>query len=58
MKKKEFINKLRYRLGSIEMSNITSCKILECVTQKFTLIAKDLWNEFSKLVNITKRSKV
>jgi len=57
-KEKEFVNKLRYKLGSMETTNITSCETLECVTQEFTFIVEDLWNKFSKLVNITKRSKV
>jgi len=35
-------------------SNITSCEILECVTQEFTSIVEDLWNKFSKFVNISK----
>jgi len=35
-----------------------SDKEIECITQEFVLIAEDLWNKFSKLVNITQRSKV
>ena len=56
-KEKEFINKLRYRIGSTVTSNITSCEILKYITQEFAFIAKDLWNKFLIFVNITKRSK-
>jgi len=31
-KEKEFVNELRNRLGSIAMTNITSCKMLEDIT--------------------------
>jgi len=31
--------------------------MLEYVTQEFTIIAKDLWNKYSKFINITKYSK-
>jgi len=31
-KEKEFVNELRDRLGSIAMTNITSCKMLEDIT--------------------------
>jgi len=37
----EFINKLRYKLGSVKMSNITSYKTLEYISQEFALIAED-----------------
>ena len=53
-KEKEFINKLRNRLGSMETTNITSCKTLESITHEFTIIVEDFWNKFSKQVNITK----
>jgi len=52
-KEKEFVNKLRYKLGSMETANITSCETLECITQEFAFIVEDFWNKFSKLVNIT-----
>ena len=55
--KKEFFNKVRCRLSSVETSNITSQEILKRITQEFTFIAEDFWNKYSKLVNITKRSK-
>jgi len=38
-KEKKFINKLRYRIGSIVT---TSCEILKCVTQEFTFITENL----------------
>lgn len=41
----------------METTNITSCEILRGIAQEFTTIVKDLWNKFSKLVNITKQSK-
>jgi len=41
----------------MEMTNITSYEILESITQEFIIIVENLWNEFSKLVNITKQSK-
>jgi len=31
--------------------------MLECVTQEFASIAENLWNKYSKLVNITKYKK-
>ena len=37
----KFINKLRCKLGSVKMSNITSYKTLEYITQEFALIAED-----------------
>ena len=42
----------------MEMSNITSYEMLESITQEFTAIIEDLWKKFSKIVNITKWSKV
>jgi len=51
---KQFVNKLRNRLGAIEMTNITSCEMPESITQEFATIVKDLWDKFSKMVNITK----
>ena len=41
----------------MEITNITSYKMLESITQKFTTIVEDLWNNFSKLANIIKQSK-
>jgi len=40
------------------MPNITSYKMLESITQEFTAIIEDFWRKFSKMVNITKWSKV
>ena len=40
------------------MTNIYSYNVLECVTQEFASITKDLWNKYFKLVNIIKCSKV
>ena len=40
------------------MTNITSCEMLESITQEFAAIVGDLWNKFSKMVNITKQSQV
>ena len=45
-------------LGSMEMTNITSCKTLEYIAQEFTIIVEDHWYKFLKMVNITKQSKV
>ena len=42
----------------MKMSNITCQEILKYITQEFAFITEDLWNKFSRLVNITKRSKV
>ena len=53
-KEKEFVSKLRNRLGSIAMTNIISCKILEYIIQEFASIVENPCNKFSKLVNITK----
>jgi len=53
-KEKEFVNELICRLESMETTNITNCKQLEHVTQEFAFIIEDLWNKFSKLINITK----
>ena len=39
------------------MTNIISCNMLEHITQKLTIITEDLWNKYSKSVNITKKSK-
>ena len=39
------------------MTNIINCKQLEHVIQKLISTIKDLWNKFSKLINITKKSK-
>jgi len=36
------------------MTNITSCEMPESITQEFATIVKDLWDKFSKMVNITK----
>jgi len=44
-------------LGSIEMTNITSCKTLGYIAQEFTIIVEDYWYKFLKMVNITKQSK-
>ena len=55
--KKEFINKLRCRIGFMEMTDITNYKELECVTQEFASTIEDLWNKSFKLINITKKSK-
>ena len=44
-------------LHDINMTNILNYKMLEYVTQEFTFIAENLWNKYSKLVNITKHSK-
>lgn len=41
-------------LGSMEMTNITSCKTLEHITQEFTTIVEDYQYKFLKIVNITK----
>ena len=41
----------------MEITNITSCEILESITQEFTTLIKNLWNKFLKMVNITKQSK-
>jgi len=41
----------------MEITNINSCKILESINQEFVVIVENLWNKFSKLVNITKQSK-
>ena len=51
---KEFVNELRNRLEAMEITNITSCEILESITQEFTTLIKNLWNKFLKMVNITK----
>ena len=40
------------------MTNIISCDMLEHITQELTTIAEDLWNKYSKSVNITKKSKI
>lgn len=40
------------------MTNIFNCNEIEYIIQEFTSIVEDLWNQFSKLINITKRSKV
>ena len=39
------------------MANITNYKELEHTTQEFASIVEDFWNQFSKFINITKRSK-
>jgi len=57
-KEKEIINKLRNRIGSMEITHIINCEMLEHITQEFAIITEDLWNKFLKLVNITKQSKV
>jgi len=40
-KEKEFVNKLRDRLGFIAITNIISCKILEYIIQAFASIVED-----------------
>ena len=55
-KEQEFINELRNKISSIDMTNILSCNILE--PQEFTFIAEELWYKYSKFINITKCSKV
>ena len=55
--KKEFVCKLKCRVGSIVTSSIISCETLKSITQEFAFIIKNFWNKYSKLVNITKRSK-
>ena len=51
---KNFINELRNKLSSIDISYIFNSDVLEQITQEFATIVKDLWNKYSKLVNITK----
>ena len=41
----------------MEMTNITSCEMLESITQEFATIVENFWNKFSKIVNITKQSQ-
>ena len=55
--KKEFVNELKVKISDIDITNIFDSNILECVTQEFTLIAKNLWNKYSKLINITRHFK-
>ena len=55
---KKFVKKLRNKISNIDMTNILNSDTLEHVTQEFATIIKDLWNKYSKLVNITKWSKV
>jgi len=40
------------------MSNIINHDILEQITQEFTTTTENLWNKYSKSVNITKHFKV
>ena len=51
---KKFVKKLRNKISNIDMTNILNSDTLEHVTQEFATIIKDLWNKYSKLVNITK----
>ena len=39
---KEFINKLRIKISSIDITNVLNSNILEWITQEFAIIAKDL----------------
>ena len=56
-KEKEFVNKLRNRMGYINTTIIYSHDMLEDVTQEFTSITEKLWYKYFKYVNITKCSK-
>ena len=39
---KEFINELRIKISSIDITNVLNSNILEWITQEFAIIAKDL----------------
>ena len=39
---KEFINELRIKISSIDITNVLNNNILEWITQEFAIIAKDL----------------
>jgi len=54
---KEFTDKLRNKISNIDMTNILNYDMLKHMTQKFTTIVEDLWNKYSKFVNITKYFK-
>jgi len=41
-KEKEFVNKLRCKMNSVEITNIANYKELECAIQEFSLTIEDL----------------
>jgi len=54
---KEFIKELGEKISSTDTSNIPDSNSLKSITQKLTTAIEDLWNKYSKYVNITKCSK-
>jgi len=52
-----FVNKLKSRVGCINMTNIQDCELLERIFQEFVLITDELWIKYSKCINITKHSR-
>jgi len=53
-----FISDLKEAIGSIDISNITDIESLEKAVQEYATILESLWNRYSKLVKITKHSKI
>ena len=58
----KFINDLKEAIGNIigniDMSDISNIELLEKVIQEYTSLLDSFWNKYSKLVRITKHSKV
>jgi len=54
---KEFIKELGEKISSTDTSNIPDSNSLESIIQKLAIAIEDLWNKYSKYVNITKCSK-
>ena len=54
---KEFIKSLEKKISHINTFNILNSRNLENIIQELAIAIKDLWNRYSKYINITKYSK-
>jgi len=54
---KEFIKSLEKKISHINTFNILNSRNLENIIQELAIAIEDLWNRYSKYINITKYSK-
>jgi len=49
-----FINELKNVVGNIDTTDISDSEMLKRIVQEFMTFLENLWNKYSKFVNITK----
>ena len=56
-KEEGFVNEVKNIVDNIDTTYILDSKMVEKIVQEFVTFLENLWNKYSKCVNITKHSK-